>query len=356
MSPRDSPRTTTATPRSLGYAMPAEWEPHEATWLAWPHDPVTWPQRVAQVEDVYVRLIEALSPGERVRLLVRDGTEEERVRQRLRDRRVDHVDFLRVPTADAWIRDYGPLFLRRELDGRRETAYCDWGFNAWGNKYEGHKADDDIPRRLQPHIQRPLFEPGIVLEGGSIDVNGEGALLTTEQCLLHPTRNPQLARPDIERALCDYLGVEKILWLKNGIEGDDTDGHVDDIARFVDPHTILCAVEPDPSDPNHAVLHENRQRLSTMTDARGRPFRIVELPMPGRVEGEDGRLPASYANFYIGNRVVLLPTFEDANDARAQQILQGLFPTRKVLPIPAEPLVWGLGTFHCVTQQQPAES
>lgn len=357
MTPRSTARAASrpATPKSLGYAMPAEWERHAATWLAWPHDPDTWPDRVPQVEKIFLQLIEALTPGEDVHLLVKDAATERRVEAALRRRRVDGCRIHRISTADSWIRDYGPIFLRRRVDGRAESAYLDWRFNAWGNKYESLKADDDVPRRLQPLLQRPMFEPDLVLEGGSIEVNGDGTLLTTEQCLLNPNRNPGSSREQIEHALGDYLGVEKVLWLREGIEGDDTDGHIDDVARFVDPTTIVCAVEEDETDSNAAILRANLERLRSMTDARGRRFKLVALPMPGRVEGADGRLPASYANFYVANQVVLLPVFGHANDAEAERVLRGLFPTRRVVPINCEPLVWGLGTIHCVTQQQPAE-
>ncbi|HEX2268641.1 MAG TPA: agmatine deiminase family protein, partial [Pyrinomonadaceae bacterium] len=238
-------------------------------------------------------------------------------------------------------------------------AFNDWIFNAWGNKYESLKQDDGVPRLLEPQLQLRRFEPGIVLEGGAIDVNGAGCVLTTEQCLLNPNRNPQLSRDEIEDYLKQFLGVSKVLWLGEGIVGDDTDGHIDDIARFAGPHTIVCALEEDPEDANYELLQDNLARLKSMTDAGGRPFEIVTLPMPGIVGGTStgtrdlDRLPASYANFYIANNVVLAPVFGHANDVHAVETLQRVFPTRRVTPINCEPLVWGMGTIHCVTQQQP---
>ncbi|MGH9906436.1 MAG: agmatine deiminase family protein, partial [Pyrinomonadaceae bacterium] len=295
-----------------------------------------------------------------------------------------------IRTVDSWIRDYGPNFLLLRApvsdqlvsdklqfvaDSRYEPpsethnklkfvgrglAYNDWIFNAWGNKYEELKQDDAIPGQLESVLGVPRFEPGIVLEGGAIDVNGAGVVMTTEQCLLNPNRNPQLTRAEIEENLKSYLGVEKAIWLGEGIVGDDTDGHIDDIARFVSPTTILCAVEEDPSDSNYKLLMANYERLQQATDAQGRGFDIIKLPMPGAVYASGNkssrdldRLPASYANFYIANGVVMVPLFEHENDAKALKIIQRVFPNRRVVGINCEPLVWGMGTIHCVTQQQP---
>ncbi|MBI4392682.1 MAG: agmatine deiminase family protein [Euryarchaeota archaeon] len=335
--------------------MPAEWGPHEATWLSWPHDPVTWPERVPQVEKVFQQMIKALSPNERVDLLVHDSTTHEKVASWLKKDAVKNVRIHDIGTADSWIRDYGPIFLTREGQGRREACYTDWIFNAWGDKYEELKRDDDIPKRLKATIgEAELFEPGIVLEGGSIDVNGEGTLLTTEQCLLNKNRNPTLGSGEIEGYLRAFLGVSNILWLSDGIEGDDTDGHIDDIARFVDPNTVLAASEPDEEDANHRPLAENLKRLRAMSDQDGRRLRVVELPMPGWHGDDEGRLPASYANFYIANGVVLLPVFGHANDHKAESIVGTLFPDRRIVPIDCRDLVFGFGAIHCVTQQQPA--
>lgn len=339
------------TPRSLGYRMPAEWEPHEATWLAWPHNPRTWPGRVENVEAIYAQMIEALARDERVDLLVKDDRTEARARELVGD--VSNVVFHRVHTFDAWIRDYGPNFLTRETEGNVDLAYNRWQFHAWGNAYEPLLRDDGIPDRLPAIRHLSRFAPEFVLEGGAIDVNGAGSVLTTQRCLLDSGRNPTLARRDVEEVLRDHLGVSQVLWLLDGVEGTDTDGHIDNVARFTDPHTIVAAVEPDPADAHHERLAANMRMLRRMRDAEGRPFRIAELPMPGRLDAGDGRLPASYANFYIANRVVLLPTFGHPNDAKAGSILAALFPGRRVIPVPCEDVVWGMGTIHCLTQQQP---
>lgn len=344
------------TPSELGFRMPAEWLRHTATWLTWPKDPETWPERVAQVEEIFLRMMAALAPHEIVNLLVDDAAAEANVRGRCAFTGAENIRYLQVRTVDSWIRDYGPNFL---TNSTRELAYNDWIFNAWGNKYEALKSDDSIPSRLESLLGVPRFEPGIVMEGGSIEVNGAGCVLTTEQCLLNPNRNPNLNKNEIEQYLKDYLGVDKVLWLGEGIVGDDTDGHIDDIARFVAPDVIVCAVEEDPEDANYDLLQDNLKRLRSMTDAAGRPFEIVTLPMPGVVGGTStdsrnlDRLPASYANFYIANNVVLAPVFGHANDPRALETLERLFPERRVVGINCEPLVWGMGTIHCVTQQQP---
>ncbi len=368
----------TQTPALLGYRMPPEWHRHSATWLAWPKDPETWPGRVPQVEEIFLQMMAALAPYETINLLVDDEGTEQAVRHRSRFPGAENIRFHRVPTVDSWIRDYGPNFL---VDDHGGLAYNDWVFNAWGNKYAELKEDNSIPSRLESLLRVPRFEPGIVLEGGSIEVNGAGVCLTTEQCLLNPSRNPHLDRAGVEQYLKDYLGVEKVLWLAEGIAGDDTDGHIDDIARFVAPTKIVCAVEEDPADDNYKPLQENLKRLQKATDIRGQPFEIVTIPMPGIVRGsgtgfsrpvnhaQDARattkvapysgtrnlerLPASYANFYIANNVVLVPIFGHANDARAVQTIQRLFPARRAIAINCEPLVWGMGAIHCVTQQEP---
>jgi agmatine deiminase len=344
------------TPSTLGFYMPAEWRPHAATWLTWPKDPETWPERVSQVEEIYLQMIAALTPHETVNLLVDDEETEQAVRQRCTFPSVENLHCHHIPTVDSWIRDYGPNFV---VADHGAIAFNDWIFNAWGNKYESLKQDDGVPRLLEPMLNLRRFEPGIVLEGGAIDVNGAGCVLTTEQCLLNPNRNSQLSREEIEDYLKQYLGVSKVLWLGEGIVGDDTDGHIDDIARFVSPNMIVFALEEDPEDANYELLQDNLARLKSMTGADGRPFRIVALPMPGVVGGTStdtrnlDRLPASYANFYIANKVVLAPVFGHANDARAIDTLQRVFTDRRVVPINCEPLVWGMGTIHCITQQQP---
>ena len=343
-------------PAELGFYMPAEWHRHAATWLSWPKDPETWPDRVPQAEQIFLQMMEALAPNETVNLLVNDAATEKLVRERCLFPGAENIRFHQIETVDSWIRDYGPNFL---VNSKGELAYNDWIFNAWGNKYEELKKDDSIPARLEKILNVASFEPGIVMEGGSIDVNGEGCVLTTEQCLLNPNRNPSLSRGEIEKYLKDFLGVQKVLWLGEGIIGDDTDGHIDDIARFVESNVIVCALEDDPEDANYELLNDNLKRLKKMTDANGRPFEIVTLPMPGAVGGSStdsrnlDRLPASYANFYIANNVVLAPVFGHANDQRAIDTLQSVFPDRRVVGINCEPLVWGMGTIHCVSQQQP---
>ena len=346
---------TPDTPAALGYRMPAEWEPHAATWLAWPHNEETWPGRLPQVREIFLRLIEALHQHERIHLLVNDAASAEQVDQRIRERGFDAgaISLHEMPTADAWLRDSGSIFLTG-ANPQQPLVASAWRFNAWGGKYADLQADAGLAQRIAARLGVPCFEPGIVLEGGAIDVNGSGACLTTEQCLLHPNRNPGLQRADIERHLGATLGVCHVIWLGCGVVGDDTDGHVDDVARFVGPSTVVCALETDPQDANFASLQDNFRRLQAATDARGQPLDVVPLPTPGYVGSPSERLPASYANFYVANGVVLVPTYDHPNDDHALSILRDLFPGRRVVGIPCEPLVWGLGAIHCVTQQQPA--
>jgi len=344
------------TPAALGYRMPAEWELHAATWLAWPHNTVTWPDQLPQVQETFLSMIAALQEQEIVHLLVNDAATAAQVSQRLSSRGVwlERVRLHQWRTADVWLRDSGPIFLTATAGTSRPLAISDWEFNAWGGKYADLLVDNDLPRQIAAFLGVPRCEPGIVLEGGSIDVNGCGSCLTTEQCLLHPNRNPHLQRADIERYLHDYLGVHHIIWLGQGIAGDDTDGHVDDMARFVNPTTVVCALEEDPQDPNYEILQDNYRRLQAATAQDGQPLRIMPLPMPGQVGPASARLPASYANFYVANGLVLVPIYDHPNDQQALAILQDVFPGRRVLGLPCEPLVWGLGAIHCVTQQQPA--
>ncbi len=347
---------STQPPRALGYRMPAEWEPHEATWLSWPHKEASWPGKFEPVPAIFAELTKRLTESERVRINVADEDFAERVRVELRKAAVtlSRVTFHFHPTNDAWCRDHGPIYVTRTVHNKRERAINDWGYNAWGNKYPPYDLDDVVPTRIAHECNETLFTPGIVMEGGSLDVNGKGSLLTTESCLLNPNRNPHLTKEQIERYLRDYLGVTNILWLGDGIVGDDTDGHIDDLTRFTSADTIVTVIEEDRSDENYAPLKENYERLQTMKDQDGNPFRIVTLPMPGAIYYEEQRLPASYANFYIANTSVLVPTYRHANDARALAILQELFPQRQVIGIDCTDLIWGLGALHCVTQQQPA--
>jgi agmatine deiminase len=345
-------KPTPGSPAALGYRMPAEWERHRATWLSWPHKEESWPGKLAAIPPIWVRMARELTVGETVCILVNESAPATRVRELLREGGVDleRVRLYEVATDDAWMRDHGPTFIRRG----NELALVDWKYNAWGGKYPPWEKDDRVPERLADVLALPRFSPGIVLEGGSIDVNGQGTLLTTEQCLLNPNRNPDLGRADLEQILCDNLGVTNVLWLGDGIEGDDTDGHVDDLTRFVDPTTVVTVVEEDPRDVNHERLRDNHRRLGEMTDQDGRPLRVVTLPMPEPISYEGTRLPASYANFYVGNEVVLVPIFGQRRDGAVLSMLRGLFPGRRIVGIDAVDLVWGLGAFHCVTQQQPA--
>ncbi len=336
--------------------MPAEWEPHRGTWLSWPHRESSWPGNFAPVPRVVAEMVRHLAPGEEVHINVTDAAMEAGARSVLAERDVPtgNVFFHHFPTNDAWCRDHGPIFVQRDgADGTREQRITDWGYNAWGGKYPPFDLDDQIPRRVAEHFGIARVEGGMVLEGGSIDVNGLGTLLTTEACLLHPNRNPGLNRDQIEQRLRDTLGVTKILWLGEGIAGDDTDGHIDDITRFTDARTIVTVLEDDPHDENHALLQQNLRRLEEMTDQDGEPFRLVTLPMPRAVVFDGQRLPASYANFYIGNEVVLLPGYDAERDEIARATLQELFPTRRVVVIDCTELIWGLGAFHCLTQQWP---
>lgn len=351
---------TNQTPRELGYHMPAEWEPHEATWLSWPHKEASWPGRFEPVPAVFVELTKHLSESELVRINVADEDFADRVRRLLKTGGVnlDRVRFHLNPTDDAWCRDHGPIYVVRNRDCEgaviRERAINDWGYNAWGGKYLPCDNDDVVPTRIAEEMGEVLFQPNIVMEGGSIDVNGQGTLLTTEACLLNPNRNPHLNRQQIEQYLKDYLGVTNILWLGDGIVGDDTDGHIDDLTRFVSADTVVTVIEEDPQDENFHPLKENYERLLEMKDQNGRPLRVLTLPMPGVRYVEDQRVPMSYANFYIANKSVLVPTYRHANDAEACEILQSLFPDRRVIGIDCHDLIWGLGSIHCVTQQQPA--
>ncbi len=336
--------------------MPAEWEPHRGTWISWPHKEASWPGNFAPVPGIVAAMVRELAMGEEVHINVADEAMRESARTELGRAKypLDRVVFHHNPTNDAWCRDHGPCFVQRTVNGRTEQLVLNWGYNAWGGKYPPFDLDDRIPERVAEEFDLEIVTPGMILEGGSIDVNGRGSLLTTEQCLLHPNRNPELSRAEIEAQLRDHLGVRNILWLGEGIVGDDTDGHIDDITRFVDPHTIVTVVEDDPEDANHAPLRDNLERLRAMRDQDGTPFRIMTLPMPRPVYFDGERLPASYANFYIGNEVVLLPGYDPERDDIARELLQGCFPTRRVVVIDCTALVWGLGAFHCLTQQWPA--
>ncbi len=333
--------------------MPAEWEPHAATWLSWPRrEGISFPRSYDHVLPTFREMVAALLTSEPVCINVSNGAHEAETRAVLDGLPQENLTFYTIPTNEPWCRDHGPIFLTRNDEPR--LAVIDWGHNAWGGKYPPFDLDDAVPTRVAETLGLPVYDGGIILEGGAIDVNGQGALLTTEACLLNPNRNPDLDRSAIEEYLRNYLGVRKILWLGDGIAGDDTDGHVDDLTRFVDPTTVVTVVEDDPADENYEPLQENLERLRGMTDQGGQPLRVVPLPMPRPLYHDGQRLPASYANFYIANGLVLLPTYDPERDPVAQATLQELFPDREVIGIDCTDLVWGLGAFHCVTQQWPA--
>jgi agmatine deiminase len=336
--------------------MPAEWEPHAATWLGWPHNASDWPGKFPPIPWVYGEIVRRLAPGERVRILVTSAAHQAQASRLLKKTGVqlERVDFLRFPTNRGWTRDFGPIFVRS--DRKRELAIARFHFNAWA-KYKDWKKDDRIPELAAKRLKLPLHHGGIVLEGGSIDVNGSGTLLTTEECLLDPkvqVRNPGMSRQDLEQVFRDALGVTNTLWLGRGIAGDDTHGHVDDLCRFVNPGTVVLCREDNPQDVNYKPLAENRERLQGMRLENGASIEVVDLPMPAPLYFEGVRLPASYANFYIANAAVLVPTFNDPHDRIALGRLAELIPDRPVVGIHAVDLVWGLGTLHCLTQQEPS--
>jgi agmatine deiminase len=366
-------------PAALGYRMPAEWEPHEATWIAWPHNRYDWPGKFGAIPWIYAEIVRHLARVERVNILVNDEAAEIKARQFLvrsqvvpekaadPGKRAGNIRFWHMPTDRVWTRDSGPIFLRR--DARKgdlpAVAATAWRFNAWA-KYNDWKLDAPLGAEIASRLRLPLWQPEVrvdgetrrvVLEGGSIDVNGRGTLITTEECLLSEVqqRNPGVSREKLEELFADYLGIEKVIWLERGIAGDDTHGHVDDIARFVGPRTVVTAYEPDPDDPNHEPLSDNFRWLKKSVDQSGKSLKVVKLPMPKPVLFEGQRLPASYANFYVANKLLLVPTFGDANDRVALNILAELFEDREVVGIYCRDFIWGLGALHCMTQQQPAE-
>ena len=340
------------TPAALGYRMPAEWEPHTATWLSWPRrEGISFPESFDCVLPALRAMVEALIESEQVYISVSNGAHEAEARSVLRGLPMERITFYRVATNEPWCRDHGPIFLTRDHDPR--LAVVDWDYNAWGNKYPPFDLDEVVPTRLAEILKLPVFYPHMILEGGSIDVNGSGALLTSESCLLNKNRNPNLSRDEIEQRLRDYLGVTDILWLGDGIAGDDTDGHIDDLTRFVSERTVVTVVEENRDDENYEPLQQNLARLSEMK-IDDRKLDIVTLPMPKKIVREGLRLPASYANFYVANTRVLVPTFGDPNDEAALSVLRECFPDRRVVGIDCRELIWGLGAFHCLTQQQPA--
>jgi agmatine deiminase len=352
---------TDGTPAADGYRWPAEWEPHVATWLSWPHAPLTWPGdgRLERVENAYAQMVAALHERERVRIVVEHDAREERARRVLTAAGVDPdrgIDFVRATTDDSWIRDCGPIFLKHATSGERLAL--DFKFDAWGGKYPPWENDDAVARQAAAFVDTPSLRVDAVLEGGAVDGNGAGCVLTTEQCLRNANRGDirgkHRPRGNVEDLLGDTLCAEQVLWLGEGIVGDDTDGHVDDIARFIDTNTVVAAIESDEHDANYALLADNRARLASMRTLDGKPIDVVELPMPPAVVDEGERLPASYANFLLANGVALVPVFDVAADERALAILRECLLGREVVPIPARDLVVGLGAVHCLSQQEPA--
>ncbi|MEM6821722.1 MAG: agmatine deiminase family protein [Verrucomicrobiota bacterium] len=338
------------------YRMPAEWEAHEATWLAWPKNLETWPEHMDEARRTYLDIIQALVEYESVSLIVENIADTETIQLALSKRGISEskIRFFNYPYNDSWMRDAGPLFVVSPSASDPILAN-DFIFNAWGDKYQPWNADDVLPQKISKDLDIPVVCHDLVLEGGSIDLNGRGTLITTEQCLLNSNRNPSLSKSEIEGVLKKFLGIQRVLWLGEGIEGDDTDGHVDDITRFVDDTRVLTVLENSKSDPNYEPLKENWNRLKAMGDQDGNRLEVVDIPMPDRfLEGPFGRSPASYANFYIANRCVLVPTYAAPNEASVLSIFKDLFPDREIIPIDCVGLVCGLGSIHCITQQQPA--
>jgi agmatine deiminase len=356
-SRRQRARVLRGIPAQHGFSFPAEWARHAGTWISWPRpEGISFPGRYQESIDNVVEVIRAITRFEPVHLNVANIDYEEIVRARLLVRRVAtrRVRFHHIRTNECWTRDHGPAFLLRRRRGRVDAAVVDWGYNAWGSKYPPYDADDAVPTRVAEELNLPVFSPGIVMEGGAVDFNGAGTVLTTTSCLLNKNRNPGLSKRQVEQYLKDYYGQRHVCWLGEGIAGDDTDGHIDDLARFVDERTIVIGMEDNLRDPNHEVLRENRQRLERLRDQDGRPFEIVELPMPRPVVYKQQRLPATYLNFYFVNGALLVPTFNQARrDRRALEMLAELLPNREIVGVDCRALIWGLGAIHCLTQQQP---
>jgi agmatine deiminase len=343
-------------PADLGYYFPAEWAKHSATWLSWPHKEASWPGKIETIFSIYSHFIKELTAGEQVCINISDEKMQAFAINHLQQAGVDlrKVSFFMHPTNDAWCRDHGPAFLINPKADTKKVV-VDWGYNAWGNKYPPYDLDDVIPTLIAKHYNIPVVNPGIVMEGGSVEFNGQGTVLTTTACLLNPNRNPHLNQEQIEGYLRNYYGVEQILWLGEGIIGDDTDGHIDDITRFVNADTVVTVIEQNKEDENYEILQNNLKELKKMRLLNGKQLNIIELPMPSQVIHEDQLLPASYANFYIGNAAVVVPTYrDDKNDQLALDLLTNCFPDRRVVGLDSTDIIWGLGSFHCLSQQEPA--
>jgi agmatine deiminase len=344
-----------STPKELGYYFPAEFAPHTATWLSWPHKEASWPGKIESIYPKYCQFIKEVAVGETVCINVVDEAMKAFAIKCLREAGADlgKIQFFIHPTNDAWCRDHGPAFLINP-NAAIKKVIVDWGYNAWGNKYPPFDLDDVIPTLIGKHYNIPVYNPGIVMEGGSVEFNGQGTLLTSTACLLNENRNPHLNQQQIEEYLYNYYGVEQVLWVDEGIVGDDTDGHIDDTVRFVNANTVLTVIEENKQDENYELLQHNLRQLKQLRLLNGQQLNIVELPMPDAVVYEDQRLPASYANFYIANAAVIVPTFRCDKDDKALQIIQQNFPDRKVIGIDSTDIIWGLGSFHCLSQQEPA--
>jgi agmatine deiminase len=341
------------TPKELGFHFPAEFAKHTATWLSWPHKEASWPGKIETIYPRYAEFIKRVAEGETVNINVANEAMREKATRHLNEAGADlrNIQFFIHPTNDAWCRDHGPAFL---INPKQKTKMIvDWGYNAWGGKYPPFDLDDVIPTLIAKHYNIPVVEPGIIMEGGSVEFNGRGTLLTTRACLLNENRNPHLNQSQIEKYLIDYYGVDHILWLGDGIIGDDTDGHIDDLTRFVNEDTVVTIVEENKNDENYEILQDNLKELKKLRLQNSKQMNIVELPMPAPIVYEDQRLPASYANFYIANKYVVVPTFRDKKDDRAIDILQSCFTDRKVIGIDSTDVIWGLGSFHCLSQQEP---
>ena len=343
------------TPKESGYYFPAEFARHSATWLSWPHKEASWPGKIETIYPVYAEFIKRVAEGEKVKINILDAAMQKKAILHLQqaDADLSNIEFFHHPTNDAWCRDHGPSFLLRD-NPQAPKAVVDWIFNAWGGKYPPYDLDDVIPTRIAQRFELPVFYPGIILEGGSVDFNGAGTVITSTCCLLNANRNPHLSQAQIERYLLDYYGQEQVLWVDEGIEGDDTDGHIDDTVRFVNEDTVITVIEENLWDPNHALLEKNLKALKRMRLLNGKQLNIVELPLPDDVIWEGRRLPASYANFYVANKYVIVPTFRSAKkDEKVLSIISACFPGRETVGIDSTDIIWGLGSFHCLSQQEP---
>lgn len=345
---------THSTPKELGYYFPAEFAPHVATWLSWPHKEASWPGKINTIYPYYCRFVKELAASEKVRINVSDESMKSFATRQLEVAGADleQVEFFFHPTNDAWCRDHGPAFLVNPKAGQKKII-VDWGYNAWGNKYPPYELDDVIPTLIAKRYGIPVYYPGIVMEGGSVDFNGKGSVITSTCCLLNKNRNPHLSRSQVEYYLQQYYGMDQVLWVDEGIVGDDTDGHIDDTVRFFNEDSVIAVVEEDHMDENYPLLQKNLAELKKMRLLNGKQLNIVELPMPDEILYEDQRLPASYANFYVANKTVIVPTFRCSNDERALGIIEKCFPGRKTVAIDSTEIIWGLGSFHCLSQQEP---